>query len=244
VELQIAAKAALEEAGDVRSACAAQSSIGYGLLQLGDFGEGVRALERALRDAERMGLRNVVTAVRHNLGWALARQGRLDEARRMETEAVEAFEHQLDRRLEGASRIYLARILAEIGDGAGAEREARAALDLLENAPAVRPDALATLARVLLIQDRRLESLAAAREAMALLESVGTEEGEAGVRLALAEALEATGDSAAARVVLAAAQARLVERAGRITDERLRRSFLENVPEHARTIALAGAGRG
>ena len=76
---------------------------------------------------------------------------------------------------------------------------------------------------------------------MGILESGGVEEGAAQIRLAFVESLEATGQAERARAALVAARAWLLERAGRISDERFRQSFLENVPEHARTLALAAS---
>ena len=59
------------------------------------------------------------------------------------------------------------------------------------------------------------------------------------MRLAWAEALEAGGDHAQARAVVAAEATKIAERAGRIRDPALRRAFLERVPENARTLELA-----
>jgi len=50
---------------------------------------------------------------------------------------------------------------------------------------------------------------------------------------------EAAGDHAGARAALDAALRDLLGRADRIGDPALRRSFLEEVPENARTLALA-----
>ena len=87
-------------------------------------------------------------------------------------------------------------------------------------------------------------ALAAAREASDLAASLGgLEEGEAFVQLALVETLAAAGDAVASAEALTAALARLEERAARIRNPELRRSFFENVPEHARLRELAGTGR-
>ena len=64
------------------------------------------------------------------------------------------------------------------------------------------------------------------------------EEGESQVRLMIAEALHATGD-ADARSSIRAARERLLARAAKITSPEWRTSFLENLPENARTLALA-----
>jgi hypothetical protein len=64
------------------------------------------------------------------------------------------------------------------------------------------------------------------------------------VRLAHAEALHATGAHAAAREAIAGARDRLRAIAGKIDDPAYRRSFLEDVPENARTFELARAWLG
>jgi hypothetical protein len=61
------------------------------------------------------------------------------------------------------------------------------------------------------------------------------------VRLAHAEALHATGAHDAARHAIAEARDRLLRIADRIAGPAYRKSFLENVPENARTLALARA---
>jgi hypothetical protein len=64
------------------------------------------------------------------------------------------------------------------------------------------------------------------------------------VRLAHAEALHATGAHDAARHAIADARTRLLDIAQRIPDPDYRKSFLEHVPENARTLALARAWLG
>jgi hypothetical protein len=60
-------------------------------------------------------------------------------------------------------------------------------------------------------------------------------------RLSLAEALDAAGDRAGAVAAIGDAARRLLAQAERIPGDALRTSFLERVPEHARTLALARA---
>jgi tetratricopeptide (TPR) repeat protein len=187
-----------------------------------------------------MGLSNVVTLAKHNLGLALARDGALDAGRVAETEAIAACQAAGDKRLEGLSRHYLATIALLAGDVASAEREARAAIDLLARNPPLRTHALATFARALLAGGRTKEALDAAGEARTTMDTLGgIQEGEALVRLVHAEALHAAGDRQAAREAIARALTRLHERAARLRDEIWRRSFLHDVPEHAETIARA-----
>lgn len=64
------------------------------------------------------------------------------------------------------------------------------------------------------------------------------EAGEAGIALALAEALHAMGDERDAAATLAEFEARLLARADRIRDPAVRERFLTRVPENARTLEL------
>jgi tetratricopeptide (TPR) repeat protein len=185
-----------------------------------------------------MGLSNVVATAKHNLGMVLALSGALEQGLRVEKEALDAFCRQGDRRLEGGAREYLAVILMMCGDYQAAEREAEAALSMAS--AALVPGSHAVLANVLLAMRRTDEALAEARTAMKGYEELGAvEEGEATIRLALAETLFASGAREEARAAIASARDRLLERAGKISDPERRRTFLERVPENERTLALA-----
>lgn len=231
----------LERGGDLREAAVTRANVGFAMLELGVAEEAERSLRAALASAERLGLPPTAAAARHMLGLALARQGRLEEARAIEARAVADFAAQGDARMEAGSRLYLADILRLAGDLDGAEHEARAALEAEATPAPVIPTALGTLARVLLAAGRAPEALAAAAQGVARLEEVAVEEGEADLRLALAESLHAIGDEAAAREAIRTARARLEERAARIADPVWRRSFVDNVPANARTRELANA---
>jgi hypothetical protein len=139
---------------------------------------------------------------------------------------------------EGFTRVYLARILLFAGKLDAAEREARAAIDTLAKLASVRAYAQAVLGQILLGDRRAREAHAATEEAMRILASAGAlEEGESFVRLVHAEALSAIGDTAAAHDTIRAAARRLRERAARL-DAQWRATFLENVFENKRTLAL------
>jgi len=228
---------ALELAGNQRRAIEARSNLAFGLIEIGAYSEAERILRANVIDSERLGQDSSKGHALQNLGWALARQGKLAEARRVEDRAVGLFERQRARYHEGGSRLYLARILAEAGQPELAEAEARRALDLLVAAPPLRCFGMAVLADALGRRGLVAEAAAAAGEAMTILGTSGEiSEGESFVRLIFAEALHAAGrveEGAAAR---AAARARLVERAARISDVSLRERFLTEVPENARTL--------
>jgi hypothetical protein len=116
----------------------------------------------------------------------------------------------------------------------------------LATIPPLRALALGVLARVLLTMNYAEASLAMAREAMDILVTPpgGMEEGESLVRLVYAEALQATGNLAAAEDAISVARKRLLARAGRISDLTLRASFCEGVPENARTLILSKGSPG
>jgi hypothetical protein len=131
-----------------------------------------------------------------------------------------------------------------MGDYDGAERELTAALRMA--VPLEHPGVLATLSALRLAQGRAEEALAAAEDAVArcaVMGGCGMFRG-AFVRLAHAEALHATGAQDAARHAIADARARLFTIADRIVDPEYKTSFLDNVPENARTLALARAWLG
>jgi serine/threonine protein kinase len=268
LELTAAAAGSFEAAGDVRSACVQRGNVGFAYLQLGAYAEAERVLAGALETAKKQGIDHGVTLIKHNLGLAKAlgargpdsargprsapgpdsgrgpRSGRADplvEAARIEQEAVSEFEAQANRRMEGFARFYLAMIRALAGDAERAASDAAEACEVLEVAPPGRAAVLAWRARFELGQGRVEEARALAAEAMGVLDSLGgIEEGESLIRLAHAEALWASGDLAQARAAVMHARDRLLERAARISRPELRKSFLERVPENARTLELTG----
>jgi hypothetical protein len=234
-----------ERAGDLRNACLFRGRIGFSLLVIGKTAAAEQVLREVVASAERMGLQNVAATARHNLGLTLARLGRFDEARAVETAARDAFRASGNRRLEGAALEYLAQIELDAGDAAAAEAMARAALAVASVEPVLplnQAESLALVARALLAQARPTDALDLASRAARMLDTLGgIDDGEAIIRLTLADALAAAGRPGEARAAIEAAHARLLDRAARIRDPGDRRSFLDNVPENARTLAQASA---
>jgi len=134
--------------------------------------------------------------------------------------------------------------LAEVYRRAGvlglAEREARGALELRGIAPLDEAAAGAILAAIRLADKRPTEAMLAIRDSAARYDELHAF-GYRGafMRLVRVEVFEATGHHGDARELLADARDRLLRIAGGIADEGLRRSYLEQVPENARTIELA-----
>ncbi len=229
-----------EAVGDLRSACTMAISVGWlQATELGMHVEAEQALRKGLAMAERVGVTRLVWSAKQNLGVALMYQDRHAEARALLEETVRAFEDMRDARLAGGSRFYLTILHTRSGDLSRADAEAQLAIALAHDVPTTRACALAAHARALLTGGRADEALAQARAAAAILTELGSiEQGEALIRLALAEALIATGADDEAAAVRAVARARLDERAARIIDPEVRRSFLEQVAEHAAIRAI------
>ncbi|HWO22542.1 MAG TPA: protein kinase, partial [Kofleriaceae bacterium] len=215
---------------------------GMNLWYLGQLAGAERILEDIAAADASLGM--VSAWRRFSLSWLLADRGALDEARVLATELRDdgsALHLPLD---EGRGRWALAEVLRRMGDLEGAERELQTALGTV--VAIEQPGVLGSLAALRLAQSRAAEALAAAEEAVArsaAMGGCGLFRG-AFVRLAHCEALHATGAHEAARRAIAAARDRLFAIAGRIVDPGYRQSFLEVVPENARTLALARAWLG
>jgi hypothetical protein len=178
---------------------------------------------------------------RFSLAWLLADQGALDEALALATRLAQSGHALRDRVHESRGRWALAEVLRRRGDLEGAERELDLARALA--VPLEQPGVLATLAQLRLTQGRAEDALVATGDAVARCEAMGACGMFRGafVRLAHAEALHATGDTAAARFAIEVARARLVAIAERIPEADRRRAFFDGVPEHTRTVSLARA---
>jgi hypothetical protein len=232
--------ACFEAVGDLRQACLHRRNVGYAKLELGLFEAAEADLRDALATAMRLRIDFVANSARQALAMALAHRGRLAEARALETEAWAWFTRRQDGRMAALSRLYLTAILAMEGDLIAAEREARATLEQLPAQASLRPMALASLARILVRRGDKEEAAMLAAEAAALLDALdNVETGEALVRLVHAETLDACGERESACAAIARARERVLVRAARIGSQTWRHSFLQNIPEHAATLALA-----
>ena len=95
-------------------------------------------------------------------------------------------------------------------------------------------------ANALVLAGDAAAALTEATTAMRLMDTHGRpEEGEMIVRLAYARALHAHGRVDDARTAIADAAQRITDTASKIGDPNLRQTFLQAVPEHALTLALA-----
>jgi tetratricopeptide (TPR) repeat protein len=226
--------------GHRRLACEARANLGVTLLELGQLEEAEACVRQVLTTAQKLDLRYVLGGSLQALTNILAYRGSLDEARVTGLQAITVTVAQSDRRFQGSAEAYLSVTEYMAGDHARAEYYARTAAETLAGVPASRPFALALLARALLAQNRQSEALRSAREAYGQLERLGVvDDGEATIRLALAECLIAAGDMLAAHEVLDKAATRILASAEAIDDPAVRESFLARIPDNRRILELA-----
>jgi tetratricopeptide (TPR) repeat protein len=196
-------------------------------------------MRQVLATAQKLG-HYVVGCALQALTNILAYRGSFDEARATGQQALTVTSAQNDRRFHGYAQAYLSVTEYLAGNYALAEQYARAAMTTWESVLSVRPFALALLARALLAQGRSAEALLSAREAYAQLEDLGVvDDGDATIRLALAECLIATGETPKAQDLLEKAAARILASGEAIDDPTIRESFLTRIPEQRRILELA-----
>ncbi|WP_438001040.1 protein kinase [Sorangium sp. So ce185] len=241
------AEAALEifeQAGSQFDIAHAHTQIAMGFWLLGAY---ARA-EQTIRKAPLCADEDVWFAVANHsivLGWILIDKGEIEEARLVAEAMIDAGRVRRVAVYEGIGRALLADVLLERGDLETAEREALSALGSLSSAPPRRMMLVRTLAAIRLAQGRVTEALAGAEEALTGYEALRIFFLKGSLaRLTHAEALMAAGDQRRALAAITEARARLLGNAAKIGDPELRRSFLEDVRENARTLELARAWLG
>jgi hypothetical protein len=214
------------------------------LWYLGGFADAERILEAGAMIPADDVLGMVAALRRFCLAWLYADRGALEPARALAAALSEHGRLRHNSLDEGRGRWVLAEVLRRAGDLDGADREIQVALAMAVTLE--HPGVLATLSAIRLAQGRAADALAAAADAISrctAMNGCGLFRGAA-VRLVHAEALDAAGDHDAARRAITGARARLLAIAGRIDDLDRRQSFLDRVPENARTLALARAWLG
>ncbi len=223
----------------------ARGCHGMCLWYLGAMGEAEQVLGESTPKDDELG--TIASMWLLSLAWMRADRGALDEARHAAQRLIDLGQSRHVPMEESRGHWALAEVLRRQRDLEGAEREIRAALGTIAMmAPVDLPAALSTLCQVRLAQGRVAEALSAAEEAFgkySAMDACGFFHA-AFVRLAHAEALEAAGDQSAAHAAIRVARDRVLATADRIHDPRYRKSFLEDAPDNARILTLAGAWLG
>jgi len=224
------------ETGDWRGERITLNNLGEVARTLGQYGQALDHFRQSLAISRQIGDRYGEAILLNNLGAVLHALGEHRPALAHLQQSLEVQREVGARMVQGWALNNLGAVLLELGDTAGAEAHYRQALALrqqLGQGHYVAED-LAGLAAVALA---RGDTGQAHTQAVAMLAHMEGNPGLNGAEhparaiLACCRALRAAGDPRAAEV-LAHAQALLQERAARIGDAALRRSFLENVAEH------------
>jgi ATP/maltotriose-dependent transcriptional regulator MalT len=240
-ELELALTAT-KAAGDVRTACGIQGALGTSWAELGDFTRAEGLVRQVLAEARRRSLTIVEAYTLPDLGYFMVCSGRLDDARATLNHATEIADRLGCVSASGIANFFHSTLAYVSRDFIESERRARVAAEMTRTTPSIRTAALSSLARAQLAQGHKADAVEASNEATALLEHAGgVMHGESLVRLMNVETRMEVGDREGALDALRVAVQRLTEQAARITDARVRTSFLHGVRDNARTMELARA---
>ncbi|HEX5754621.1 MAG TPA: protein kinase [Archangium sp.] len=229
----------LFEVGMERLAMGAQVMWAHALEALGDRA-GAEALFRDnLAQARRSRIH--VSDIYARLSLALLLAGSTDPARREEARALADGQELAGRNiLPGLAHLLKAKLAENRGARAEAETRAREACEVLASFVFHQHTARTLLSRVLLAQGRAAEAREVAALGVRRLEQDGSEgSGAVALRMALAEACFAGGDTHAGEAALREALRYLREHARDIPDADARERFLQQVPGNARTLEWA-----
>jgi tetratricopeptide (TPR) repeat protein len=229
----------LERMGNLRRAAAIRNTLGVILARIGELEPGMRHLRKAAADAGRIGAYHTQALAEHNLCLALRLGKQYDESIKIGQRALETFLRQGNRRLAGATRIYLCETCNDRGEFARAESEAREALQLVDGSFNLEMDAYALLGRTLLAVGRADEALVEADRALERHAHVtGIRKFVARPYLVKAEVLAALGRTEEARKLLEHSEQLATATLSRILDETHRNNVRDASEEWREIRAL------
>jgi tetratricopeptide (TPR) repeat protein len=218
-----------------------QLELGNLYYALGDYAQARETLGSAARTFGQISEPRGEGSSLMDLGLVYLAQGEFEQARSHCEQGLDLLSSVGDRWTEAASLSYLGQVLEGQGDLEAASKVFKQALTINQEAdqPARTMRDLAGLARIALAQGR----MADARERVQEILSWISVHGIAGidypliVYLTVYRVLAQAGETKSAQEILDEAYTLLMERAGKLGDEDLRRSFLENVLEHREILA-------
>ncbi|MDC3953253.1 serine/threonine-protein kinase [Polyangium jinanense] len=233
------AAAGFTEVGDLRQKVFVENGATAMLFWMGQREASIEHARKALALAQRVRDPLVLGFAQSALQWALLEDARhVEEQNRLSRESVHVYPRPS--LFSAFAHVCLSSTALHEGDLASAEAEARMARDGMATTPSYRLLASSYLITALLRQGRAAEAREMAEQDLGRIEGPGSMGvGESRFRLAVVEARWATGDTTAAREACVEARDVLIATAARIEDPAFRRSFLEDVPAHRRTLALA-----
>jgi serine/threonine protein kinase/tetratricopeptide (TPR) repeat protein len=240
------ARAALEAqraAGAMRDVCDTLGLCGFFLHELGGYAESEACLLEEVQIGQRIGSARDVCYGQLYLGSIYARRGHLDQAERTLTSAMQgnAMLGLLSHQVEALGHLAGVQCARKALDQARASLDRAFALELSEPAPMAY--ILSRASSAALLSGQLAEALEYAGRARALVRENGLSEFAAVVAVSHVESLLASGQLQAADEALDEAQRWLEVQAEKIDEPVLRRSFLQQVAEHARIVQLASGAR-
>lgn len=230
-----------QEVGHRWAECMALNNLGHLYRRLGDYDRSKVLLEQALRICREIGDRQTESMILSNLGFLFHYKGDEEAADAYSQKALFITRHLGARRDLADALTCRAHALSALGhleEAADAYQQAFWLRNELGQTN-LALDAQAGMTRILLAQGDLPQALAEVEEIMARLKehaAVGNDD-PFWVYLTCYDVLQAAGDGRA-EAVLRDAYYLLQERALRIKDEQLQRSYLERVPTHRQIITL------
>lgn len=233
---------ACEVAGNLKQLLAIRLCLGMTLAELGDSAAG----EKELRDTLRLPICEEAELYKGNLQAYLAlllvrreEQRNLDE---VDVLAKTVLEARMSPIYAGLAKTALAHAALLRGRADHAAEEARQAIDLTQPMRPCQLDAQGILIRALLQDGRTAEACALGEEVWQTLDLLsGLGYGEIPLRLTVAEARHANGDTAGARQAIQQACRQLRKRTESIPEPEWRHRFTTKVPANARVLHLAAS---
>jgi len=229
------------QVGDRRGEAWSLSGLGTFYLTCGDYETARSHYEEALAIRRDIGDRRGEAVALSDLGNLLLTVGELEAARTHLEEAVALTRAIRARRDEVYGLTYLGRVLEKMGslDGARAAHQVALSRRREQGQEASSVENVAGLGRVALEQGDLEAARVYAAEALAYVREHGLIQIGSPflVYHTCIRIFEACGEEETARQALEEAYAELMARAERIAVPRLRRSYLERVPEHQEIIA-------
>jgi len=229
----------MAQAGRWSDRCISATFFGKALTDLGDHVGSASVLRDNLALAERRRDALSVSFARSYLARLLARITPLDRLAEPErlARAVIAMDNPI---AVGLAHGVLAQLAVRRGDLATAEVEILMACERVQPFPTYSWDITALHVQIMLSLGRAQEALDAGEQALERLSALRVSGyGEIDLRLAVAEALDATGRAEDGRTLLRETLPRLRRRVDDIPSAEARARYLTLVPTHARLLSVA-----
>jgi eukaryotic-like serine/threonine-protein kinase len=228
--------------GNVRSELMMRANAAFARGLVGHLQDAESKLRTCLAATEKLGLPGVAATARTDLASVLEWMGRYPEARELGLRALADHQAQGDKRMEAATRVALALVNLRMGEVDAALVHSKHACELVPETTGLGAFALAAFAYVnVKTQQFDIAMEAATRAYDACTQSSMVAGPESFIRLVYARALQGVGRLAEARMAVASAHARLLERVARMRSAESKEAFLTRHWENAQLLEWAKA---